>query len=200
MIFRKYTLQHLLLLAGMLFCFACTEEKPKEIKMETAKVEKNPFRFYKNIEVKPGLNFEIVSWGKGVDSIGGYQILMSDSVKKSYKSTAVDRKGVITDAWNMDLDNDGNPELYIQLLSKKNLSDLNVFEFSGGDFNKISFPSLTSNQKKNYSGNDKFFIKNGDLFHSFPVKDDTDTAKNAIKTYQYSLRGNSFSTSEVKQE
>jgi len=200
MIFRKYTLQHLLLLAGMLFCFACTEEKPKEIKMETAKVEKNPFRFYKNIEVKPGLNFEIVSWGKGVDSIGGYQILMSDSVKKSYKSAAVDRKGVITDAWNMDLDNDGNPELYIQLLSKKNLSDLNVFEFSGGDFNKISFPSLTSNQKKNYSGNDKFFIKNGDLFRSFPVKDDTDTAKNVIKTYQYSLRGNSFSTSEVKQE
>jgi len=200
MIFRKYTLQHLLLLAGMLFCFACTEEKPKEIKIETAKVEKNPFPFYKNIEVKPGLNFEILSWGKGVDSIGGYQILMSDSVKKSYKSAAVDRKGVITDAWNMDLDNDGNPELYIQLLSKKNVSDLNVFEFSGGDFNKISFPSLTSNQKKNYSGNDKFFIKNGDLFRSFPVKDDTDSTRNVIKTYQYSLRGNSFSTSEVKQE
>jgi len=198
MIFRNYTLQHLLLLAGMLFCFACSEEKPKEVKIDPVKIEKNPFRFYKDIEVKPGLNFEIVSWGKGVDSIGGYQILMSDSVRSNYKSAAVDRKGIITDAWNMDLDNDGNPELYIQLLSEKNVYDLNVFEFFGGNFNKISFPSLTSNQKKGYSGNDKFFIKNGDLFHSFSIKDEADSIKTITKTYQYKLRGNSFSTSEVK--
>ncbi|RZL61956.1 MAG: hypothetical protein EOO93_11205, partial [Pedobacter sp.] len=142
---------------------------------------------------------EIVSWGKGADSIGGYQILMSDSVKNNYKSAAVDRNGIITDAWNMDLDNDGNPELYIQLVSKKNNSDLNVFEYSGGNFNKIGFPSLTSNQKKGYSGNDKFFIKNGDLFRSFPVKDEADSTKTISKTYQYKLGGNSFSTSEVKQ-
>jgi len=200
MILRNYNLQHLLLLAGMLFCFACSEEKPKEVKMEPAKIEKNPFRFYKDIEVKPGLNFEILSWGKGVDSIGGYQILMSDSVKSNYKSTAVDRKGIITDAWNMDLDNDGNPELYIQLLSRKNVSDLNVFEYFGGSFNKISFPSLTSNQKKGYSGNDNFFIKNGDLFRSFPIKDEADSTKTITKTYQYKLSGNSFSTSEIKQE
>lgn len=197
---RNYTLQHLLLLAGMLFCFACTEEKPTEVKIESVKVEKNPFRFYKDIEVKPGLNFEIVSWGKGVDSIGGYQILMSDSIKNNYKSTAVERKGIITDAWNMDLDNDANPELYIQLLSKKNVSDLNVLEYSGGNFNKISFPSLTSNQKKGYVGNDKFFIKNGDLFRSFPTKDGEDSTKIITKTYQYKLSGNSFSTSEVKPE
>lgn len=200
MILRNYNLQHLLLLAGMLFCFACSEEKPKEVKMEPAKIEKNPFRFYKDIEVKPGLNFEILSWGKGVDSIGGYQILMSDSVKSNYKSTAVDRKGIITDAWNMDLDNDGNPELYIQLLSRKNVSDLNVFEYFGDSFNKISFPSLTSNQKKGYSGNDNFFIKNGDLFRSFPIKDEADSTKTITKTYQYKLSGNSFSTSEIKPE
>ena len=197
---QKYTLQHLLLLTGMLFCFACTEEKPKEISVETPKAQKNPFPFYKDIEIKPGFNFEIVSWGKGVDSIGGYQILMSDSVRNNYKTAAVDRKGIITDAWNMDLDNDGNPELYIQLLSKKNVLDLNVFEYAGGGFNKIGFPSLSTTQKKGYSGNDKFFIKNGDLFRSFPVKDTTDSTKTVTKTYQYKLSGNSFSTSEVKEE
>jgi hypothetical protein len=195
---QKYTLQHLLLITGMLFCFACTEEKPKEIKTETEKVQKNPFRFYKDIEVRPGLNFEIVSWGKGVDSIGGYQILMSDSVHNNYRSAAVDRKGIVIDAWNMDLDNDGNPELYIQLLSKKKVSDLNVFEYTRGDFNKISFPSLSTNQKKGYNGNDNFFIKNGDLFRSFPVKDSADSTKTITKTYQYKLSGNGFSTSEVK--
>ena len=195
---RKYTLQHLLLLTGMLFCLACSEDQPATVKVEAPVVQKNPFSFYKDIEVKPGLNFEILSWGKGIDSVGGYQILMSDSVRNNYKSTAIDRKGIITDAWNMDLDNDGNPELYIQLLSRKNVLDLNVLEFSGGNFNKISFPSLSSNQKKGYKGNDKFFIKNGDLFRSFPVIDDQDSTKTVTKTYQYKLAGNSFATSEVK--
>jgi len=197
---KKHTLQHLLLIAGVLVCFACTEEQPKEVKVEPIKAEKNPFRFYKDIEVKPGLNFEVLSWGKGVDSIGGYQILMSDSVRSNYKSTAVERKGIMTDAWNMDLDNDGNPELYVQLLSKKNVYDLNVFEYAGNNFNKISFPSLSSNQKKGYAGDDNFFIKNGDLFRSFPVTDPADSTKKIVKTYQYKLSGNSFSTSEIKPE
>lgn len=196
----KFKIQHLLLVTGMLFCFACNDEKPKEVKIEEKTINKNPFPFYKDIEIRPGLNFEIVSWGKGADSIGGYQILMSDSVKNNYRSVAVDRKGIISDAWNMDLDNDGNPELYIQLVSKKNVSDLNVFEYSGGDFNKVSFPSLNAAQKKIYSGNDKFFIKNGDLFRSFPAKDLADSTKKITKTYQYKLNGNSFSTSEIKQD
>ncbi|RNL56462.1 hypothetical protein [Pedobacter jejuensis] len=196
----KHSLQHLMLFTGMLFCFSCTEEKPAEIKTEPVKGQKNPFRFYKDIEVKPGLNFEVISWGKGADSIGGYQILMSDSVRNNYKSTAVERKGIMTDVWNMDLDNDGNPELYIQLLSKKNVSDLNVFEYSGGSFNKIGFPSLSFSQKKGYVGDDKFFIKNGDLFRSFPVRDEADSTKTLTKTYQYKLSGNSFSTSELKPE
>lgn len=196
---RTLTKQHLLLLAGMLFCFACTEtEEVKEVKNETPVVRKNPFPFYTDIEVKPGLNFEVFSWGKGKDSIGGYQILMSDSVKNVYRSTSVERNGILNDAWNMDLDNDGNPEIYIQLLSKKTVLDLNVFEYSGGSFNKINFPSLSSNQKKGYSGNDKFFIKNGELYRSFPAKDVEDSTKTLTKIYQYKLRGNSFSTDEVK--
>lgn len=195
---RNYKLQHLLLFAGVLFCLSCTEAEPvKEAGVNNFHTEKTPFKFYKDIEVKPGLNFEIISWGKGVDSVGGYQILMSDSVKNKFRSAAVERKGIITDAWNMDLDNDGNPEIYIQILSKKNVLDLNVFEYSG-DFNKISFPSLSANQKKAYHGADKFFIKNGDLFRSFPVKDEADSTKKLIKTFQYKLSGNSFSANEIK--
>lgn len=198
--FKKFTLQQLLLFTGLLFCFACSndEDKTTEVKEDIIKEQKNPFPFYKIIEIKPGFDFEILSWGKGADSIGGYQILMSDSVKHSYKSLAVERKGIITDAWNMDLDNDGNPELYIELLSKKNVRDLNVYEYAGGGFNKINFPSLSSNQKRNYAGNDKYFIMHGDLFRSFAVMDPADNTKKITKTYQYKLSGNSFSTAEVK--
>ncbi|MNY30073.1 hypothetical protein D3C86_1641590 [compost metagenome] len=127
---------------------------------------------------------------------------MSDSVRNNYNSFSNERKGIITDVWNMDMDNDGNPEIYIELLSKKNVLDLNVYEYSGGDFRKITFPPLSSNMKKNYAGNDKFLIKNGDLFRTFPVVNPKDTTVKAgeVKMIQYRLNGNSFSVDEVKQE
>lgn len=195
----KYTLQQLCFITGLLFCFACTDnEKAPETKSEVVSVQKNPFPFYKSIEIKPGFYFEILSWGKGVDSIGAYQILMSDSVKNNFKAITVERKGIITDAWNMDLDNDGNPELYIELLGKKNTVDLNVFEYASGNFNKISFPSLSSSLKKEYRGNDKYFVKNGDLFRSFQILDQVDSTKKITKTLDYKLSGNNFSSREVK--
>ncbi|MFD0941004.1 hypothetical protein [Pedobacter boryungensis] len=190
-------------LASILFIAACTNNDQPAIVAKTAATPKsvNPFPFYKSIEIKPGYHFEVVSWGKGVDTLGGYLLLMSDSIKNNYKSISIERKGIITDAWNMDLDNDGNPELYIQYVARKNVNDLNVYEFAGNSFDKISFPGLNSDLKKGYQGNDKFFIKNGDLFRSVPVVT-TDSGKTStvIKTIQYQLRGNSFSTSEVKPE
>ncbi len=158
-----------------------------------------PFSFYRNIEIRPGISFEVLSWGKGVDSIGGYLILMSDTLKNNYRSLSAEREGVLTDAWNMDLDNDGNPEIYLQLQSDKNKSDLNVYEYSGGGFNKITFPGL-GNLKKNYAGGDSYTLKDGELFRSFPLvnpKDSTEKAGEKV-TVQYRLNGNDFSVAKVK--
>lgn len=207
----KYMLTASLCVTGMLLLFSCGDRKTQQISatavVSTDTVAATPkakgqFPFYKDIVIKPGLHFEVVSWGKGVDSIGGYLILMSDSVKNKFNSFAFERKGVITDVWNMDMDNDGNAEIYIELLSKKNVLDLNVLEYSGGEFRKISFPPLSSNAKKTYGGNDKFFIKNGSLFRSYPIVNSTDTAaKNGTqKILMYQLSGNSFSVADVKQE
>lgn len=159
----------------------------------------NVFPFYKSIEIKPGYHFEVVSWGKGIDTLGGYLILMSDSLKNNYKSISAERKGIITDAWNMDLDNDGNPELYIQYVVRKNVSDLNVYEFAGNSFDKISFPGLSTKLKKDFQGNDQFFVKNGELFRKVPiVATDSGKTTTVIKTLKYSLRGNSFNATEVE--
>lgn len=188
---------------GSLFFAACSNDKPATVaKVEEVKAKSvNPFSFYKSIEIKPGFHFEVVSWGKGIDTLGGYLLLMSDSVKNNYKSIAIERTGIITDAWNMDLDNDGNPELYIQYVVRKNVNDINVYEFSNNSFGKISFPGLNSNLKKGYHGNDKFFVKNGDLFRSVPVVlTDSGKTSTLVKTIQYRLSGNSFSTKEVKPE
>jgi len=101
----------------------------------------------------------------------------------------------------MDLDNDGNPEIYVELKTEQVKGDLNVFEYSRGNFQKISFPGLPSKLKKLYAGNDKFFIKEGELFRSFPIVNPQDTTEKAgdIKVVRYSLRGNQFSTSEVEE-
>jgi hypothetical protein len=207
----KYFLNTSLCVGGILMLFSCGNQKTQQIStvagtsadtvMEAPK-PKGQFPFYKDIVIKPGLHFEVLSWGKGVDSIGGYLILMSDSVKNKFNSYAFERKGIITDVWNMDMDNDGNAEIYIELLSKKNVLDLNVLEYSGGDFRKINFPPLSSNAKKTYGGNDKFFVKNGSLFRSYPIVNSTDTAaKNGTqKILMYQLNGNSFSVADVKQE
>lgn len=200
---QKYIIQQSALLVGLLFLFACKGKQTTE--NVAPATEKKPektaghFAFYKDITIKPGTHFEVASWGKGVDSLGGYLLLMSDSVKNNYKSLSVERQGIITDVWNMDLDNDGNPELYIELLSEKNKKDLNVYEYSGNTFNKISFPGLGPKSKKYYGGNDLFTIKNGDLFRSFPVVNSTDsTVQNGSqKILVYRLRGNSFSVDEV---
>lgn len=177
---------------------ACGDsEKPVSIEQKVVETKApNPFPFYKSIEIKPGYYFEVLSWGKGVDSIGGFLILMSDSLKNNYKSISVERAGIITDAWNMDLDNDGNPEIYIQTLVRKNVADVNVYEFNN-DFNKISFPGIST--MKGYQGDDKFFVKNGDLFRSVPtVQTDSGKTTTLVKTLKYRLSGNSFSSSEVK--
>jgi len=193
-----------LLAAMLLLLTACGDtEKTTEVKeVETVQKKKDQFVFHKDLSIRPGINFEVVSWGKGVDSVGGYLILMSDSLRNNYKSLSNERKGIITDAWNLDMDNDGNPEIYIELLSKTNVLDLNVYEYSGGSFNKITFPPLSSSMKKDYAGNDKFLIKDGDLYRTFPIvnPDNKSVKPDSLKTIKYRFSGNSFSSSVVEEE
>lgn len=190
---------------GLFSMISCSNEqidqKVSVTKTVEPKAATSPFPFYRDISITPGFNFEVLSWGKGVDSLGGYLILMSDSTKNNYKSLAVEREGIINDAWNMDLDNDGNPEIYIELKSEQNKRDLNVYEYARGNFQKISFPGLPSRMKKLYAGNDKFIIKNGELFRSFPIANPQDSTQKAgeLKMVRYSLRDNQFSTSEVEE-
>lgn len=181
---------------------ACQESPQKEVMVQQkvdVKIENpNPFPFYKVLNIKEGYNFEVLSWGKGIDTLGGTMILMSDSLKNHFKSESFERKGIIIDAWNMDLDNDGNPEIYIQSRVHKNSMDLNVYEYTG-EFSKISFPGI--NSLKGYEGNDKFFIKGGELFRTIPIVQ-TDSGKTNIilKTVKYHLSGKTFSSTEVKPE
>jgi hypothetical protein len=166
-----------------------------------------PFRYHKAVEVKPGLTLDVVSWGRGSESTGAYLILRSDSTHLKYKSISGELDGKIVDVWNMDMDSDGNPELYIQAMGEGEGSHLNmyIYEFAdNGSSQKLTFPNLGSSSKKGYKGNDSLYIKDDKLIREFPVVDtDSKTGSESAasrKVLQYGLRNNSFTVNEVKQE
>ena len=196
------------LLAAILMS-SCSENDKKQVN-STPPVSKHkltePFRFHKALEVKPGLTFDVLSWGRGSDSTGAYLILRSDSTHLKYKSTTGELDGKIEDAWNMDLDSDGNPELFIQANTKGKDSHLNmyVYEFGkDGNPQQIRFPDLSASMKKGYKGKDSIYIKDGKLMREFPLFIDTDAENKPSggkRTIEYHLRNNSFTANEIKNE
>lgn len=166
-----------------------------------------PFRFHKAIEVKPGLTLDVVSWGRGSESVGAYLILRSDSTHLKYRSISGELDGKIVDVWNMDMDSDGNTELFIQAQGEGEGSYLNmyVYEFAdNGSSQQITFPKLGSASKKGYKGGDSLYIKDDKLFREFPVTDADDKTDSkstgSKKVLEYGIRNNSFTVNEVKPE
>lgn len=194
-------------LLAVLFSHCTTEEK-KPLVSNKPVVNKimEPFRYHKAIEVKPGLTLDIVSWGRGSNSVGGYMILRSDSTHLNYRSISGELDGKIVDAWDMDLDSDGNPELYIQAKGEGEGSYLTmyIYEYNeSGSNQQIRFPELGSTLKKGYKGSDSVYVKDGKLMRQFPLYSTDDTLNKAtgkIRKLEYSLRSNSLNVKEVEKE
>ncbi|GAB2686092.1 hypothetical protein GCM10027037_04790 [Mucilaginibacter koreensis] len=161
-----------------------------------------PFRSHHVIEVAPGLDFDVMSWGRGSDSTGAYLILRSDSAEKQYTTTTADLDGKIIDVFNSDLDTDGNPEIFIQsqTADSTHYGKIDAYEFNDDKGRKLDFPKLTSKQKKGYHGEDKFVVKEGKLIRTYPIYDsDNRNAKSTgqSRVLEYSYHGNDFSVKQV---
>ncbi|MHB8206215.1 hypothetical protein [Mucilaginibacter sp.] len=161
-----------------------------------------PFRYHKLIEVSPGDDFDILSWGRGSTETGSFEILHSDSVNMKYTTTTGDLDGAIVDAFNIDMDMDGNPEILIQAKTNDSIYNTTIyaFEFSNGKANKLDFPKLTSSQKKGYRGNDNFYIQDGNLMRQFSIYEGS--GKEAKLTgqkrlFQYGLHDNAFTIKQI---
>lgn len=187
---------------------SCAEqEKPKTPVVEKPITMKAPFRFHKVIEVKPGLTFDILSWGRGSSSIGAFMVLRSDSTRMKYTTTTGDLDGQIVDVVNTDLDVDGNPEIIIQASTSDSTTFMEMYAFEFNDHNtqaqKLSFPKLTKTQKKGYKGSDRLFMEDGKLMREFPVYDSDDKeAKASVekRVLRYGLRSNSFTVQTISKD
>lgn len=161
-----------------------------------------PFRYHKTIEVAPGQSYDVLSWGRGSQTVGAFEILRSDSAGMKYTTTTGDLEGSIKEVLNADMDNDGNPELFIhtQATDSTHAAKVFAFEYNDDKARELDFPRLTRSQRKGYRGNDNFFVKDGNLMREFNVYDESDSlAKKPIqkRLIQYNLRGNDLSADQV---
>lgn len=183
---------------------SCNDEnKPKTVTKEKVVLPK-PFKKMENIEVRPGLTFDIFNWGRGTDSLNAVLILRSDTLRNSNTAYNLEIDGKYVETFNTDMDTDGNPEIIIITTSNKKYSPANVYclEYSNAEPNTIRFPDLTEKTKKQYKGKDKFYIHHGKLRREFDLYDnlDDDKAKPVgKKVVEYSIKGNTFDLTEVKE-
>jgi hypothetical protein len=200
---------YLFILIGCLAVAAGCTQNEKKVAQPPAMIKKadfaDPFRFHKLVEVSPGQDYDVLSWGRGSTSVGGYLILHSDSSGKKYTTTTGDLDGSIVDVYNSDMDLDGNPEILIQAKSTDtaNYATIYAFEFNNSKANKLDFPKLTNSQKKGYRGNDNFYIKEGKFMREFPIydgngKDAKPTAQKRV--LEYGLRGNNFTVKQLSKD
>jgi hypothetical protein len=164
-----------------------------------------PFHFHKMIEVSPGQDYDVLSWGRGSATNGSFLILHSDSAAKKYTTTTGDLNGTIVDVYNSDMDLDGNPEILIQArgTDSTNYANIYAFEFNGSKAHKLDFPGLNRSQRKGYKGDDNFYIKEGKFMREFPIYDGSSKdAKptGAKRVLQYGLRDNSFTVKQLSKD
>jgi len=191
---------------GCVMAIAACNTTPQQAATPAAPAKKPdyvaPFRYHKLIEVSPGQDYDILSWGRGSAMSGSFVILHSDSAAKKYTTTTGDLDGTIVDVYNSDMDLDGNPELLIQAkgTDSTNYATIYAFEFSNGKAEKLDFPKLTKSQKKGYHGGDNFYIKEGKFMREFPIYDKDAKATGAKRVLQYGLRDNSFTVKQLSKD
>lgn len=164
-----------------------------------------PFRYHKLVEVSPGQDYDILTWGRGSATAGSFLILHSDSSGKKYTTTTGDIDGTIVDVYNSDMDLDGNPEILIHArgTDSTNYATIYAFEFSGSRANKLDFPKLTKSQRKGYKGADNFYIKEGKFMREFPIYEGTGNdakATGAKRVLEYGLRNNDFTVKQLSKD
>ena len=197
------------MLTGCLLMAACNNDNKKAAPVNAPVTQKpaltDPFRFHKLVEVSPGQDYDVLSWGRGATNTGAFLILHSDSADKQYITTTGDLDGTIIDVYNSDMDLDGNPELLIRAKGKDttNYATIYAFEFSNNKAQKLDFPKLSLSQKKGYRGDDNFYIKEGKFMREFPIYNGTGKdAKptGAKRVLEYGLRSNSLTVKQLSKD
>jgi len=161
-----------------------------------------PFRYHKLVEVSPGQDYDVVSWGRGSTKTGAFAILHSDSAAAKYVTTTGDLSGSIIDVFNTDMDLDGNPEIIIEAkgIDTNNYINVYAFEYTNGHAEKLDFPHLTKQQRQGYRGQDNFYVQDGKLMREFPLFDANAKPNGQKRQLEYGMRDNSLTVKQLSKD
>jgi len=198
---RRQVLWLLILSGGILLAACGNDEKPAaqaSVVAETPALTP-PFRYHKLIEVSPGQDYDVVSWGRGQTKTGAFAILHSDSAAAKYVTTTGDLTGTIKDVFNTDMDLDGNPEIIIEAkgIDTNNYINVYAYEFTNGHAEKLDFPHLTRQQREGYHGEDNFYVQEGKLMREFPLFDAGAKPTGQKRQLEYGMRDNELTVKQV---
>jgi hypothetical protein len=203
---KKYSV-YIFSLIGLVAASCNNDQKPAAVQTVVAKKPAltEPFRFHKIVEVSPGQDYDVLSWGRASKDTGAFVILHSDSANRKYSTTTGDLDGQIVDAYNSDMDLDGNPEILIETKTKDTVNHIDVyaFEFTGGKAQKLDFPKLTKSQRAGYRGEDNFYVEQGKLMREFPIYSGTGSAAKPLaekRKFEYGLRNNTFTIKQLTKD
>lgn len=196
-IFKKYSL----LIVTTLGLSACGNDETVETPAPKIVQLQAPIRFHRKVVEKPGLTFDVMTWGRGKDSTSALAILRSDSTKQKFSATNSEITGKPVDAWDMDLDTDGNPEIVLEVQLPNKVTDLYIYEFDrSGNSQSIRFPSLSDKAMEGFKGKDNIYVKDGNLRRDFMYQEPGNKGKPYKRTLEYSLRNNALNINEIKEE
>jgi hypothetical protein len=190
-------------LATLILLYSCNNQEQKKEPIAIKNELPKPFKSMEKIEVRPGLIFDIINWGRGADSLSNVLILQSDSLRNSASAFQIELDGKWIETFNTDMDNDGNPEIIIfsKANKKYNPAEMYCVEYNRNEPLRIRFPDLSNKTSKQYKGNDKFYVKGGKLMREFDVYEnieDPNAKPIDRKIIQYSLKSNNFDITEIK--
>jgi hypothetical protein len=201
---KKRLATYLLVFLSGAWLLACNNSEKPAASVPTPKTPQvmPPFRYHKLVEVSPGQDYDVVSWGRGSTKTGAYAILHSDSAAAKFVTTTGDLTGTIVDVFNTDMDLDGNPEIIIQAkgIDTNNYTNIYAFEFTNGHAEKLDFPKLSKQQRRGYRGEDSFYVKDGKLFREFPLFDGDAKLTAQKRQLEYGLRDNSFTVKPLSKD
>ena len=102
------------------------------------------------------------------DGKRSYEVLVEEG-GLAVARLSVNRNGVLSDAWQTDLDNDGNPEIIVAVgqLNGMSRGAADVHEWDGYKFVSRRGPDNVA-AEPSYDGHDQFALKAGQLMREFP--------------------------------
>jgi len=200
---KRHIYSYFLLLFGALAAGCSSGDKPAAppLAPKTPAIMP-PFRFHKLIEVSPGQDYDVVSWGRGSTKTGAFAILHSDSAAANFVTTTGDLKGTIVDVFNTDMDLDGNPEIIIEAkgIDTNNYINVYAFEYTNGHASKLDFPRLNVSQRRGYRGQDNFYVQDGRLMREFPLFDANAKPNGQKRELQYGMSDNTLTVKQVSKD